>query len=204
MIKKLKIFIEVFSLGLSAIKKTYFSSRKDKYGYIDPSAIVFMPGQGAKQNVYLYKNTIIHEHHNFITQIGKFIMKENSIAASGLTVISSNHGIYNIGDFPNGQGWSDLDSSDVLVDEDVWLGTNVILCPGVHIKRGAVIAAGSVCIKSQEYPPYSINGGNPAKFIKFKFSLNNQIEHEKLRFLEHERIPVVDLEKNYKRFSKDN
>lgn len=202
MLNKIQIISDVISDGLKGLKKSFFSSRRDRYGYIHPSATVFMPGQGAKQNVFLHENTIIHENHNFITQRGKFVMKKNSIAAVGLTVISAEHGINSIGDFPGGQGWSDLKGNDVIVDEDVWLGAHVILCPGSYIKRGVIVAAGSICVKTKNYPAYSIIGGNPAKFIKFRFTLMEQIEHEKIRFSETERISIDILENNYKIFTK--
>ncbi len=179
----------------------FFASNRNKYGYIDKTAIVFQPGYNIKENVYLYKNTVIHEYHKLITPKGKFIMKDNSIAAAGLTVITFNHGYYNVGDFPNGPGWIDYFIDDVIVDEHVWMGANVTLCPGTHLNRGIVVAAGSVCIKSIEYPPYSIIGGNPAKFIKFKFTLEQQIEHEKICFNENERLPIFLLEGNYKKFN---
>ncbi|MCS2886429.1 CatB-related O-acetyltransferase [Bacteroides fragilis] len=50
---------------------------------------------------------------------------------------------------------------------DVWVGTNVTILRGVEVGDGAVIAAGSVVTKS--IPPYAIVGGNPAKFIKWRF-----------------------------------
>jgi virginiamycin A acetyltransferase len=187
--------------GLRGLRLTYFASRKDKYGFLDNSAKVYQPGMGAKQNVYLFKNVIIHEYHKFITHTGKFTMKDNSIAAPGLTVITSNHGIYNVGDYPGGQGWNQQYGSDIIVDEDVWIGANVTLCPGTHISRGVVVAAGSVCVKSRKFPPYSIIGGNPVVFIKFKFTLEEQIEHEKLRFPENERIPFTTLKENYTLFT---
>lgn len=198
---KFKTIKQILTDGFQGLKMTYFSSKRNKYGYIDKTSIVYQPGMGAKQNVYLYKNTVVHEYHKFITQKGKFILKENSIAAAGLTVITTNHGISNVGDYPGGQGWSDLSVTEVIVDEEVWIGANVTLCPGTHIYRGIIVAAGSVCVKSKEYPPYSIIGGNPAKFIKFKFTLEQQIEHEKIRYADEFRIPVATLEKNYKQFN---
>lgn len=203
MINKIKIFIEVINDGFKGIRRSFFSSRKDNYGYIDPTAKVFLPGQGTKQNVFLYENTIVHEYHNFITQKGKFIMKKNSIAAFGLTVITAEHGVNNIGDFPGGQGWCDIKGNDIFVDEDVWLGAHVTLCSGTHIHRGCIVATGAVCTQNNEYPPYSLIGGIPARFIKFRFTLDEQIEHEKLRFSEDEKIPVDILSENYKKFSKN-
>jgi virginiamycin A acetyltransferase len=201
---KIKIFFEVLTDGYKGLRKTFFSSRKDGYGYIDATAIVYMPGQGAKQNVYLNENTIVHEYHNFITANGKFVLKKNSIAALGLTVITSEHGVNSIGDYPGGPGWSDLKGNDVIVDEDVWLGAHVTLCPGTYIQRGIIVATGSVCVKSKIYPPYSIIGGNPAEFIKYRFTLEEQIQHERIRFSEKERLPIEVLEINYKKFKEPN
>lgn len=54
----------------------------------------------------------------------------------------------------------------VCIEDDVWIGANCIILPGVNIGRGAVIAAGSVVTKA--VLPYSIVGGVPAKLIKFR------------------------------------
>ncbi len=56
----------------------------------------------------------------------------------------------------------------VDIGNDVWIGCKVIILPGVKIGDGAVIAAGSVVTKS--IPPYAVVGGNPCKFIKWRFS----------------------------------
>jgi len=55
-------------------------------------------------------------------------------------------------------------SGDVIIEDYVWLGSSVIVLPGVTIGRGAVIAAGAVVTKS--IPPMCVAGGIPAKFIK--------------------------------------
>lgn len=58
-------------------------------------------------------------------------------------------------------------SSDVTeVGNDVWIGANVIILPGVCIGNHSIIAAGSVVTKS--VPDYAIVGGNPAKVIKYR------------------------------------
>lgn len=53
------------------------------------------------------------------------------------------------------------------IGHDVWIGCKSIILPGIEIGNGAIIAAGSVVTKS--VPPYCIVGGNPAKFIKWRF-----------------------------------
>ncbi len=56
----------------------------------------------------------------------------------------------------------------ILIQNDVWLGTNVTVMPGVTIHNGAVVAANSHVVKDVE--PYAIVGGNPAKLIKYRFN----------------------------------
>ena len=52
----------------------------------------------------------------------------------------------------------------ITIGNDVWLGTRVIILPGVTIGDHSIVAAGAVVTKS--FPPYSIIGGVPAKLIK--------------------------------------
>lgn len=56
-----------------------------------------------------------------------------------------------------------------VIKNDVWIGQNVTLSMGVEIGNGAVIAANSVVTKS--VPDFAIVGGNPAKVIKYRFTL---------------------------------
>lgn len=75
---------------------------------------------------------------------------------------------------------------DVVIDEDVWLGCNVTILKGVHIGRGAIIAAGSVVTHS--IPAYCIACGNPAKAIKARWSVDDIIEHESQLYDESKRF----------------
>ncbi len=52
----------------------------------------------------------------------------------------------------------------VNIQDNVWIGQNVIILKGVTIGEGAIIGAGSVVTKS--IPPYTVAAGNPAKIIK--------------------------------------
>jgi acetyltransferase-like isoleucine patch superfamily enzyme len=55
-------------------------------------------------------------------------------------------------------------TSPITIDDDCWIGANVVITAGVHIGRHAIIAAGSVVTK--DVPPFSIAAGNPARVIK--------------------------------------
>jgi len=54
----------------------------------------------------------------------------------------------------------------VTIGDDVWIGTRVIILPGVTIGNGAIIGAGAIVTK--DVPAYAIVGGNPAKIIKYR------------------------------------
>ena len=56
---------------------------------------------------------------------------------------------------------------DIVLGNDVWIGRESVIMPGVKIGDGAIIAAYSVV--TREVPPYTVYGGNPAKFIKERF-----------------------------------
>ena len=56
---------------------------------------------------------------------------------------------------------------DTVLGNDVWLGKDSVILPGVHIGDGAIIGAYSIVTK--DIPPYTIVGGNPAKIIKKRF-----------------------------------
>lgn len=56
---------------------------------------------------------------------------------------------------------------DTVVGNDVWIGQNVTVMPGVHIGDGAVIAANSVV--TRDIPPYAVAGGNPCREIRRRF-----------------------------------
>ena len=87
---------------------------------------------------------------------------------------------------------------DVIVEEDVWIGSNVTLLGGAHLGRGSNIGSGSVV--RGNVPPYAIVIGNPAKVVGFSFTPEQIVEHEKQLYPEEERIPLERLEKNYQKY----
>ena len=74
-----------------------------------------------------------------------------------------------------GNGWEQVTpqenelpfKGDTVIGNDVWLGYEATIMPGVKIGDGAIIAAKSVVVN--DVPAYSIVGGNPAKIIKQRF-----------------------------------
>ncbi len=77
---------------------------------------------------------------------------------------------------------------------DVWIGEYVTMKPGIRVGDGAIIAGGSLVTKDVE--PYSIVGGVPAKFIKWRFDEDTRDYLLKLRWWEW---PEEKIAKYYER-----
>lgn len=58
----------------------------------------------------------------------------------------------------------------VTVGNDVWIGTHVVIMPGISVGNGAVLAAGAIVTK--DVPAYAVVAGVPAKVIKYRFNEN--------------------------------
>lgn len=60
----------------------------------------------------------------------------------------------------------DLPVQPISIGDDVWLGTRVVVLPGVKIGKGAIIGAGSILTK--DVPEYAIVAGVPGKIIRWR------------------------------------
>lgn len=56
----------------------------------------------------------------------------------------------------------------IVVEDEAWICTNVIILSGVKIGKGAVVGAGAVV--TRDVPPYAVVGGNPARVLRYRFS----------------------------------
>jgi acetyltransferase-like isoleucine patch superfamily enzyme len=63
-------------------------------------------------------------------------------------------------------------AKEILIEDNVWIGANSIVLPGVKIGFGSVIGAGSVVTKN--IPPFALAGGNPARVIRDFSSLRTE------------------------------
>lgn len=69
----------------------------------------------------------------------------------------------------------------ITIEDDVWIGANATILPGVKIGKGAIVGANAVVTKNVN--PYSIVGGIPAKHIKYRFSKKSRILASKTNFI---------------------
>jgi maltose O-acetyltransferase len=80
--------------------------------------------------------------------------------AAGVRMYSVNHRYKDPTRLYSAQGYN---RATIIVEDDVWIGTNAVIVAGVRLRRGTVVAAGAVVTKDTE--PYSVVGGIPAKVI---------------------------------------
>ena len=109
-------------------------------------------------------DVIIGDHtrvglHN--TVIGPVTIGNHVNLAQGITVTALNH------NFPDAEKRIDeqgVSTAPVTIKDDIWIGANATILPGVSIGQHSVVAAGAVVTK--DVPPHSLVAGVPAKVIK--------------------------------------
>jgi len=163
----------------------FFKKRVSFFCLIDHSSEV------SKKTRINYLSKIVNSTVDSYTYIGPFsqvvcadIGKFCSIA-SNCNIGLATHSMNNISTSPifttvrNGTGysWTSYNNYDqvrrVIIGNDVWIGTRVIILGGVHVGNGAIIGAGSIVTK--DIPDFAIAAGVPAKVIKYRFD-NDIIE----------------------------
>jgi maltose O-acetyltransferase len=95
---------------------------------------------------------------------GSVTIGNDVMMGEDVVIITRNHKFNDV-DVPMWrQGFKD--EQPVVIHDDVWIGTRVIILPGVTVGKGAILAAGAVVTK--DVPEYAIVGGNPASIIKYR------------------------------------
>ena len=95
------------------------------------------------------------------TVIGPVCIGNHVNLAQGITVTALNHNFADTNRRIDEQG---ISTKPVVIGDDVWIGANAVILPGVTIGRHVVVAAGAVVTK--DVPDYSLVAGVPAKEIK--------------------------------------
>lgn len=124
-----------------------------------------------------FEERVTH-HYEFIGD--KLIIGRFCAIARGVEFImnGANHRMGSVTTYPfniMGGGWEKAVPSleelpykgDTVIGNDVWIGQNAVILPGVHIGDGAIIAANAVV--ATNVAPYTIVGGNPARLIRRRF-----------------------------------
>lgn len=125
-------------------------------------------GENITANLYtkVTKNTFIADNSNFnglkVSGEGRVIIGRYLHFGTGNHIITDVHN-YEGDKIP----YDDTDRvKDVVIDDFVWIGSQVLILGGVHIGEGAIIQAGAVVVS--DIPAYAIAGGNPARVFKYR------------------------------------
>ena len=156
----------------------YPISGSDKEIYVKPTV--------KNQNIIVGDFTYIadsdfesHVTHHYEWNGDKLIIGKFCQIAAGVEFMmnGANHQMNAASTFPfyTLEGWdmdppalSDLAlKGDTVIGNDVWIGQNAVILPGVHIGDGAIIGANSVV--GNDVEPYTIVAGNPAKILRKRF-----------------------------------
>ena len=167
-----------FKLRLKYPKAYLASNTKVRYDNINDIVL----GNGVRINdfttIFCLSQDKAHPDSSLIIGDGTYIGEYQNIRASGgiirigrncsisqhISMIASNHGTA-LGQDVNKQAW-DKEKTGITIGDDVWIGANCVILPGVYIHDGAVVGAGSVVTK--DIPANAIAVGNPAKVIKYR------------------------------------
>ena len=110
-----------------------------------------------------------------------------------VTIMGGDHNASNIGCFmSDAHEKMPGDDLPVVIEDDVWIGTGVIILKGVRIGRGSIIAAGALVKK--DVLPYSIVGGIPAKRIKVRWTCEEIMAHEAALYSAEKRLAKSFIE----------
>lgn len=135
---------------------------------IENSSIFYSP-----ENIIIGDNVRIGPRNRLHGYAG-ITISNGTILANDVNILTRNHNY-------DGEGLESIPYDKkyilkpVFIEENVWVGSFVLIAPGVTIGEGAVIGMGSVVTK--DIPRYAVVGGNPAKVIKYR----DQERYEKLK-----------------------
>ena len=170
--------------------KAHGPNPTDKYPIKGNNVVQFIKNTTTRPNIIVgdysyydarngesFEDQVLYHYEFFGDQlvIGKFCA-----IAPGVTFImnGANHRMDGFSTYPFnifGEGWEKHTPTlnqlpfkgDTIIGNDVWVGMDTVIMPGVNIGDGAIVAAKSVITKDVE--PYAIVGGNPAQKIKERF-----------------------------------
>lgn len=110
-------------------------------------------------------NNVSVNRFTTISGQGGLKIGSNVMIGPNCNILTSNHGYDDLSKPMMEQGTS---MGTIVIDDDVWLGANVVILPNITIGKGAIVGANAVVTKNVE--PFSIVGGVPARHIKYRFS----------------------------------
>lgn len=174
------LYTNIFFKNARLIRKPIYLRGKSSIsygkGFTTGHACRFdLPGKNIKtltigENCQIGDNVHIVAHE-------QVIIGDNCLMASKIFISDTSHGIYsgfNQSDPKISPSLRELKTKPVIIGDNVWIGENVCILPGVKIGNGCIIGANSVVTKN--ILDNCIVAGSPAKILKMYSKMNNYWE----------------------------
>lgn len=145
--------------------------------------VIFHPSNSSftYSNISLGNNVFIGDNARFWCVLSSITIMDHVVFAPNVSIIAGNHSYHIVGKWITDYNTGDKRKEDdlpVVIESDVWVGTNVTILNGVKVGRGAIVAAGAIVTK--DVPAYAIVGGVPAKVLGYRFTKEEIVRHEEL------------------------
>lgn len=136
------------------------------------------PGYFSYKNIELGNGVYIGLNSTLMASHSKIIIKDNVVFGPHVFIIGGDHRFDLVGvPIKDIHEKRPEDDADIIIDEECWIGANVMILKGVHIGRGCVIGAGSIVTKN--VPPYTIFTN---KGCKPRFTPDQITKHEAILY----------------------
>lgn len=152
------------------------------------------------KNVHLEDNTVLRAGLSIQNNVNEHVyIKKYTVISRDVTIVTNNHrSTVGIPQCLLGASHINDTSSNIIIAEDVWVGTRATILMGSNLGRGCIVAACSTV--TRPVPPYALVAGSPAKIIGVKFNIDQIIEHEKALYPESERMSREELEQLFDQY----
>lgn len=156
------------------------------------------------RNIEVGDDVSIGPGATFLASESKIIIGNKVLFGPNVTIVGGNHNTSIVGRF-----MYDIhekrpeDDQDVIIENDVWVGSGATILKGVRVGRGSIIAAGAVVNK--DVLPYTVVGGIPAKIITLRFDTTETIsKHDALLYPKEKRLDDETLQEISDQFQKQS
>ena len=192
---------KLFGKGMKRFYEIYcFTSNPKNYRKIGDHVVLEQPLFSIPSVVEIESFVRIQPNVKIIaSRHQKVIIKKYTAIGAGSTIVPGEHTpTVSVPQYLSYLNINDVNHT-LIIEEDVWIGTNATLLYKANIGRGAVVGANSLVTK--KVPPYAVVAGSPARIIAVRFSLEQIVEHEQSLYPEAERLDKAYLkelfDKNY-------
>ena len=152
------------------------------------------------ETVHLEDNTVLRGGVSIQNNEDEHVyIKKYTVISRDVTIVTNNHrSTVGIPQCLLGASHINDTSRDLVIGEDVWVGTRATILSGGGLGRGCIVGACSLVTKP--VPPYALVAGSPARIIGVKFSIDQIIEHEKALYPKEERMSRDELEELFAKY----